>query len=140
MRFNLDNPTGKAAAEKKLSELTGIIELKKIEKTRSDRQNRALHLFFTKICEQLNNVGETMYIPVPFSDKRIEAMHTPELYKEFVWKVIQLDMFNKKSTTQLTTQEINQILDVLALNYSRLGIQVHFPCSLDKYLEIIDNF
>jgi hypothetical protein len=60
MRFNLENPTGKAAAEKKLSELTGIIELKKIEKTRSDRQNRALHLFFTKICEQFNNAGETI--------------------------------------------------------------------------------
>lgn len=140
MRFNLDNPTGKMAAEKKLSELTGIIELKKVQNTRSDRQNRALHLFFTKICEQLNNAGETMFIPVPFSEKRIEMMHTPELYKEFVWKVIQWDLFQKKSTTQLTTMEINQILDILALNYSRLGIQVRFPCEFDKYLEIVDNF
>ncbi len=140
MRFNLDNPTGRTAAENKLSELTGIIELKKVQNTRSDRQNRALHLFFTKICEQLNNAGETMFIPVPFSEKRIEMMHTPELYKEFVWKVIQWDLFQKKSTTQLTTMEINQILDILALNYSRLGIQVRFPCEFDKYLEIVDNF
>ncbi len=70
-------------------------------------------------------------------EKRLEIMPTGILLKESLWKFTQKKMFGKKSTTQLNkTGEINDIIDVLTLHFSELGVEVPpFPNEESRYYE-----
>lgn len=107
-----------------------VLEIKKIEKKRSLRFNSAMHLYFTFISEELNNSGLT-YNHVILNQTEIEIPYTPALVKEVIWKPIQDIMFEKKSTTEITHKEANQIIDVITLHLSKVGLQVDFPCIED---------
>lgn len=131
--FNNDQDCKKARyrLEKLISSKSKANLTKKIE-TRSTQQNRALHKLFAILSDQLNELGETYkYI---WLDEVMELSFTPELIKESLWRKIQLALFNKQSTKDLTTNEINQIIDILALKFSEWGIPVNMPNKLD-YLQ-----
>ena len=95
---------------------------KTTKKTRSSAQNRALHLYMTMISDQLNNAGFTftnaLGMEIPF---------TMTLIKESIWRPTQLEMFGIKSTTKLTTEMINKLIDVFSLHFGQRGIYVEFP-------------
>ena len=57
------------------------------------------------------------------------------MVKEFIWKPIQLTMFGIKSTTEITTLQINTILDVLSKFFSERGIAIHFPSKIDLLIK-----
>lgn len=116
-----------------LKEKGAIIELKEIKPTRSNQQNRALHLYFQFCADELNNSG------IEFCYKglkgiNIEIPWNAELFKSMVWKPIQLTLFDFESTTKLTTQQINTILDVLTRFFAERGISVNFPNNFDYWL------
>lgn len=91
-------------------------------KTRSNAQNRALHMYFAQLAEQLNNAGYTFK-----NSLDMEIPFTMELIKETIWKPTQKELFNIKSTTQLTTEMINKLIDVFSLEFGKRGIYVEFP-------------
>ncbi len=93
---------------------------------RSNLQNSALHLYFTIISRELTNLGIT-HDYKGISGKQFEIPYTSELVKNFIWRPIQLALFEKKSTTKLTTKEINEIVDVLIKFFAEKGIQISFP-------------
>jgi hypothetical protein len=106
--------------------LTKIVELKECKNTRTLQQNKALHKFFVLICEQLNELGmEFNYTGVKGKD--ISLRYTPELVKNFFWRPIQMALFNFESTTKLTTQEMNEVIDVIIKFFSDKGIVIEFP-------------
>ena len=115
MIFNLGNKYGRenAATEfKKLNDIAATIELKKVVNTRSSAQNRALHLFFTQVANQLNEIG----IPFVYKELKgieIETTWTAELFKEMTWKPLQKVMFGVESTTKLKRDQIDPIFDVI---------------------------
>jgi hypothetical protein len=93
--------------------------------TRSDQQNKAIHLFCRLLADALNDAGldvrKTMKqdFDVPWNET---------LVKELIWKEVQKAMFNKKSTTQLSKTEVGDVYEVINRNIAeRHGVYVPFP-------------
>lgn len=136
-RYNTGTDTGYIKALDQLhyyKSIGAVIEMPEIKPTRSNRQNAALHLYFTFCAEALNNAG------IEFSYRGLKGMNIEipwngELFKTMVWKPIQITLFEFESTTKLKTSEINQILDVLTLHFSNMGLEVHFPSQFDYWLD-----
>jgi hypothetical protein len=96
------------------------------QKKRSNTQNSALHLYFDFISKELNNLGlEFQYQGLKGLDFSI--MYTPNIVKEFVWRPIQIALFDKESTTKLTSKEINEIIDVITKFFGERGVYLEFP-------------
>lgn len=99
--------------------------MKKESRVRTSAQNRSGHLWFTHVAEALNESGNDMQVVLA---KRMEIWWTPESVKECLFKVLAKAMFNKTSTTQLSTKEFSQVTEqlqsVLAKDY---GVNVDVP-------------
>lgn len=97
----------------------------KTQRPRTIKQNSTLHLWLTHIADELNDHGLDMQVVLA---KRHGIMWTPEAVKECLFKVLAKAMFNKDSTTQLSTKEFTQVTnmlrDVLARDY---GVNVEVP-------------
>lgn len=98
---------------------------------RTDKQNRSLHLLFKLLAEELNENGLDMRrtlkpgVEIPWSGNSV---------KEFLWRPIQEAQLNKKSTTELTTKEIDAVFDTITRHIGeKFGIYVPFP-SIDEVL------
>lgn len=104
-----------------------------IPQTRTGQQNRALHLFFETLAEELNTAGVDMKLILKGLPVNIPATKTN--IKEDIWKPIQWAMFNKKSTTQLEKGEIDKIYDTIVRHFGDMGMEVpRFP-SLEDLLD-----
>lgn len=137
MIYNFQNKTAIDKAREKLEQSIKreeTIELRKIARTRSNLQNRALHLFFTQVAEELNNIGIT-FVYHGLKGQEMETQWTGELFKKFTWKPIQKTMFGKESTTELTTEMINKIFQVINKFFAERGVEVSFPNQFDYYLK-----
>ena len=100
-------------------------------KQRTKSQNKSLHLYFTQLAELLNDSGLDMKktlkpeIDIPWSGKSI---------KEFLFRPIMKAQLQKDSTTELTTKEIDQVVDVINRHLGeKFGITLGFP-GLDSLL------
>lgn len=93
----------------------------------SNKQRRALHLYFKMIAEQFTNLGWTFHYVNPFLGDIIELPWTGELIKEYIWKPIQIELFGKNSTMSLKTEEINKIIDILSMHFGNNGFEIEFP-------------
>ena len=91
-------------------------------KLRTNAQNRALHKYATEVAIELNNAGISQSVFY----KNIEADYTMENIKE-LWRSFARTKYGKKSTTQLTTREINEIYDEVNRHIAQFGIHVAFP-------------
>lgn len=95
-------------------------------KTRTNTQNAALHLYFTHLSNELNQLGITFNYR-GLKGLEMEMTYTAEIVKEFIWRPIQITLFKKESTTKLTTQEMNEIITVLNKFFSERGVYIAFP-------------
>lgn len=93
-----------------------------MEKQRTDLQNRALHKWFEMVAETFNETGLTLAQILERAKLDIPA--TKENVKLNVWKPIQEAMFDKKSTTELTTQDIDKVYDVINKTFGEIGIEI----------------
>lgn len=131
-RFDLE--TQKEQAKQYIDSQKGLIEIVNVKKSRTNQQNRALHLFFTIVTNQLNELGqEFQYSGI--SGKSLSMPYTPELFKNMIWREIQKAMYGIESTTKINTDQINGILDVLIKHFGEMGIEVSFPNKFDEYLK-----
>lgn len=134
----LVNPNNKEQLKKATEHFNKLVssgssfELKKVVKTRSQAQNRALHLYFRLISYHLNELGmEFQYQGIKGTD--ISLMYTENLVKEFIWRPIQVALFDVKSTTKIDTTQINRIVEVLSKFFAERGIEIVFP-SIDTLI------
>jgi Ser-tRNA(Ala) deacylase AlaX len=115
------------------------VEIKQHRKTRTDRQNRALHLWFTQLARELNDNGQDMRQVI---SKEIDIAWSPYTVKEHLFRTTMKAMYGYKSTKQLKTNEIDKIFDVITKAIGeRTGLFVPFP-SLEQLInreEDIDN-
>ena len=77
---------------------------------------------FDMIAETLNDSG--MYIPKVI---KLDAPWNGDRVKELIWRPTQETMLNKKSTTKLTTKEINQVFEVIHKALAEQGLEIEFP-------------
>lgn len=94
-------------------------------KPRTLTQNNALHLWFSHISQELNEHGLTIQktlehtIDIPWSDKSV---------KESLFRPIMKAQLGKKSTTELTTKEIDLMIDtIIKFLGEKLGLRVDYP-------------
>ena len=93
-----------------------------MEKLRSDKQSRALHLMFETLADELNDRGKYVSTVI-----RADARWDKNRVKELIWRAVQEKMFNKTSTTSLTTKEIDEIFEVIQKALAEMGIEIIFP-------------
>ena len=101
---------------------------------RTVQQNKALHVLFRLLADELNNNGLDMRktlkpeIDIPWSGASV---------KEYLWRPIQKAQLNKQSTTELTTVEIDQVFDTINKNIGeKFGVHVAFPSIEHLLLEM----
>jgi hypothetical protein len=141
-RHNLATKQGKIEAFKKLSEFSNkglIIDLDYVKNTRSSLQNRALHLYYKHVAQALVEVGFDFVYTDPVTGEIFEIPYTGDIVKNIIWRPIQQRMFEIESTTKLTTQMINDILDVLSLWLSEKNKSVTFPNKMDLLIKQMNN-
>lgn len=110
-----------------------LCELTKINKTRTLTENRALHLWFKHISDELNNIGETFHY-FGISGKEFETRFTETIIKEMIIKPIIKTLFGFETTTKLTNNNINELIDVINKFMSNKGIYLPFP-SINSLIE-----
>ena len=129
MKYDLSNILELKIAQNQFNHLVlnkRIIELKEIKRTRSNIQNRALHLFFELISQELNNLGlEFTYEGL--KGMIINTIYTPEMVKDFIWRPIQRSLYKIESTTELNTSQIDTISNILIKFFGEKGIYLVFP-------------
>lgn len=133
-----DNPIEANKESQRIIDLGKKVEIKQWKENRSNLQNRALHLYFTLVSNELNQLGIT-YEWKGLKGSIMETAWTPELVKEFIWRPIQVSMFNIKSTTKIKTGQINQIIDVINKFFGERGVVVSFPNQFEKYIEMLNK-
>ncbi len=103
-----------------------------MKKKRTPQQNRALHLLFRLMAEECRRNGITIK---KLYEAGFDMQVTEEVFKEAVWKKIQESMFGKDSTKDLTTDEINQIFDVINKSFGeKWNLHIPFP-SIENLVE-----
>ena len=81
---------------------------------RTEKQNDSLHLYFENVAQALNEQGLTVRVVLEVIEERgVDMMWSKELVKEILWRRIQKKNLGKQSTTQLESDEITKIYDML---------------------------
>ena len=95
------------------------------EKKRTDLQNRALHKYFQKLADALNDAG----LDVRHTLKEdIDIPWNALLIKDYLWRPIQELQLKKRSTTELSTTDIDKIFETITRHLGeKFGIFVDFP-------------
>ena len=94
-------------------------------KQRTIQQNKALHKYFELVAQALNDCGKDMRRTLPPS---IDIPWEMITVKEYLWKPIQELQLRKKSTTELTTKELDRVLDTMTRWLGQKhGVVVDFP-------------
>jgi hypothetical protein len=97
---------------------------------RTLQQNRALHKFFEMLANDLNGAGLDMKKTLK---PGVDIPWSPETVKIYLWKPIQDAMFNKESTTELETKEVNEVYETLVRHLGeKFGITTEFPKAEEK--------
>ena len=99
---------------------------------RTTSQNNALHKYLTLVAEALAREGHTMQ-DVTKVIRHAEIVPTMAALKEVVWRPLQEIILAKKSTTELTKQDIDPVYE--AMNKwlgQEFQIHVPFPHDPDK--------
>jgi len=117
-----------------------LLKGKKVDLTvpRTGNQNSSLHLFFTMIAEQLNELGQEFCF-TGITGKELSIPYTDVVVKHMFWKPIQKTMFDIDSTTKLDTSQLNQIINVFIKFFGDKGIIVEFPSEESYNKNNFDN-
>ena len=59
--------------------------------------------------------------------KGIESRYTPLIVKEFIFRPIQIAMFDIQSTKKINTKQINEIVDTIIKYFGDRGVNLEFP-------------
>ena len=92
---------------------------------RTSQQNRALHLYFRQLADELNDRGLSVQETLK-PDVSIDW--NERLVKELLFRPVQQALLGKKSTTELTTKEIDEVFDIINRHLGeKFGISIEFP-------------
>ena len=119
-----------AHCKKKLEELyakNGYVEVEwTTAKTRTQRQNRALHVYLRVLAETLNEKG--LDCSMVLKDGVTAIKWSDHLVKEHIWRVVQEAQTEKKSTRDLDRSEVSLIYDIINRHLGeKFGVHVPFP-------------
>jgi len=116
------------AASQKLCEGQTVLIASPVKKgTRTNKQNNAMHLLFSRMSKVFNDAGLDMrkvFKPeaeIPWDEKGYNV-------KEKLWKEIQVPLTGKTKTSDLNTEEVSKVYEALNSHIaSKHGVSVPFP-------------
>ena len=100
------------------------------ENKRTLQQNKALHVYFQLLADSFNEAGLDMKTVLK---PDVEIPWTTRSVKDYLWRPIQKLYRNKQSTTELNTNEIDMVYEVLNRHIAKFGIHVEFPTESEEY-------
>lgn len=108
---------------------------KHVNSRRTVDQNRAMHLYFAHVAQELNNAG--LPIKETLSHYKVDLDWDERSVKELIWRPIQKALLGVTSTADLKkTQDIDRVYEhVNRFLGEKLGVHVPFPNNPDKYKE-----
>ena len=94
-------------------------------KTRTNKQNKSMHLWFEMLSKALNDAGLSV---MKTMNHDAEIPWSSVTVKEILFKEMMMAAFQKTSTTQLSTIELTIVSETL-MRYlaEKHGLQVDFP-------------
>lgn len=103
------------------------VEIKKLPKTRTARQNRALHLYCGMVAEALNENDFTLQLVLEKS--RAEIDWNQDMVKRVIWCEVQGAITNNDKTSKAKTDHYGVVYDhVNRFLSDKFGISVPWPC------------
>jgi len=105
----------------------------KNERQRSNRQNKALHLYCAHLSEALNTAGISQRVFL----RGLEVENSPDSVKA-VFRALGKAKYLKGSTKDLTTKECSDLYDEINKQSSKIGVFVPWPSEEElsfKYLK-----
>jgi len=94
-----------------------------------------MHKYFTMLADELNEAGLDMKTVLK---PEVDIPWTPESVKNHLWRPVQDAMFDKESTTELTTKDLTQVYETLTRHLGeKFGTFVRFPSIEPDLLENI---
>ena len=110
-----------------LDEMRARTFVNSLPNKRTIQENKSLHVYCTELARKLNDQGQTYNIGL-FLGIDFEVPFTMELVKNEFWRKIQIILFGKESTTKLSHDEINPIVDVInKFMAEKFGISQDWP-------------
>lgn len=95
------------------------------DKQRTNRQSRALHLYFEQLADELNLSGLDMKAVLK---PEVDIPWTKDSVRDHLFKPLMKAYLDKNSTTELTTDEVSKVYDALNRHLSdKFGISIEFP-------------
>ena len=103
------------------------LPLETFKTLRTAQQSKSLHLYLTQVAHELSNQGQTLQgvvKKVPWA----EITPTKASLKEVLWRPVQEIVCGKKSTTEITTKEIQEIYNNVSMFLAKnFAISIPFP-------------
>ena len=94
-------------------------------KQRTIKQNASLHKLMTELADELNSSGMTM---MRVLSHNAEIEWTATATKEYLLRPFIKAMYNKSSTTQLTTKELSDATEAMLRHVAKTtGVSLDFP-------------
>ena len=119
---------------------TVSIELKRVNNQRSVRQNSAMHLWFTQVSEEMNDVGVPLVVQIGNREK-IERPWNALSVKNLIFRPVMEAITDKKSTTQLERGELDKVLEpIMKWLAEDWMISIPFPSEEELALQSLINF
>lgn len=97
------------------------------DRKRTSRQNRAVHKFFEEASNELNNSGISQKLLI----QNLDVEHTPQSVKS-IFRAIGKAKFEKTSTADLTTKELQDCFEEITRLFAQHGIDMKFPSYEDS--------
>lgn len=100
---------------------------------RTNQQNKALHVLFGLLANELNDRGLDMRKTLK---PGVEIPWQAAGVKEHLWKPVMKAQLHKYSTTEMTTKEIDQVFDTINRHLgTQFGISLNFPSVQDLMIK-----
>lgn len=94
-------------------------------KQRTLTQNASIHKFCSMLAQEFNDAGLDMQTvlaegtSIPWSEEKV---------KDDIWRKVQIALLSKKSTTELNTNEVSQVYEIINRHIGQtFGMFVPFP-------------
>lgn len=93
---------------------------------RTPKQNDSLHLWLEMVAEELNNAGLDMKAVLK---PEVDIPWTKGSAKDYLFRPVMKALTGKESTTELTTSEVSQVVDVINRHLAEKfgGLFIEFP-------------
>lgn len=138
MLFACHKTNGQFSIEKAFKEFIekikdGRYQLEFKKRKRTSKQNRAMHLYFTQLAEELNDAGFDMKKTLR---EDVNIPWTPTNIKENLWRPLQRAYLRIESTKNLKSGDIDKVYEILNKEIGeRTGVYVPWPSEdlMDSY-------